>query len=138
MMSYMLCSSLNSGNLHPLICQTDLTWLFLFTFYFTGVLGLSAVGVVRRSTTKTLFAKHVIKCTTFDVSHVLYVVNNYQRERSCISNLETRDSSARITTSNKVRLESPYFIHLWHYSCVFLSFNLNFDRFIMTVVGHIL
>ena len=114
----MLYSSLDSGNLHPLICQTDLTWLFLFTFYFTGVLGLSAVGVVRRSTTKTLFAKHVIKCTTFDVSHVLCVVNNYQRERFCISNLETRDSSARITTSNKVsRLESPYyFLHLGHCS----------------------
>ena len=81
-----------------------------FIFYISGVLDPNAVGVVKRYTTKTLFAKHVIKCTTFDVSHVLCVANNYQREKSCISSLETRDSSARITTSNKVRETNFYYL----------------------------
>ena len=121
----------NSGNLHPLICQLW-TWhdfssiyyiatpvilpisIYLFiNCLFTGVLDPSVVGVVKRFTIKTLFAKHVIKCTTFDVSLVLCVANNYQPERSCISNLETRDSSAKITTSNKVSWNYKLFIIRW-------------------------
>ena len=122
----------NSGNLHPLICQLwtwhdfssiyyiatysrYTTYLSIYLFInclFTGVLDPSVVGVVKRFTIKTLFAKHVIKCTTFDVSLVLCVANNYQPERSCISNLETRDSSAKITTSNKVSWNYKLFIVL--------------------------
>ena len=89
---------------------------------FTGVLDPSVVGVVKRFTIKTLFAKHVIKCTTFDVSLVLCVANNYQPERSCISNLETRDSSAKITTSNKVSWNYKLFIVL---SLWLIAFSKN-------------
>lgn len=61
------------------------------------------VVVVKKSTTRTLFAKLVKRCITFVVSPVLCVVNNYLLEKFFTFSPVTRDSSARITTSSKVR-----------------------------------
>ena len=78
-------------------------------FFFSGVLGLNVVGVAKKFTTRTLFAKHVIKCTTFVALLALCVANNCRREKFFICNPETRVLYARITTSTKVRqnLENP-------------------------------
>ena len=78
-------------------------WSFNW-FFVAGVSGLNVEGVARRFTTKTLFAKPVIKCTTFVVSLARYVANNCLLGKSFTSSPVTMDLFAKITTSIKVRL----------------------------------
>lgn len=78
-------------------------------FNVAGVSGLNVEGVARRFTTKTLFVKPVIKCTTFVVSLARYAANNCPLEKFCTCSQETKDLSAKITTSIKVRHNSPRF-----------------------------
>ena len=77
--------------------------LHLFYFIISGVLGPNVGGVAKRFTTRTLFAKHVIKCTTFVALLVLCAANNCRRVKFFICNPEKRVLYARITTSTKVR-----------------------------------
>lgn len=63
----------------------------------------NVVAVARKFTTKISFVKPERKFTICDVSLVPFAENNSPRVKCCTCSLEMTDSSAEITTSNKVR-----------------------------------
>ncbi len=76
--------------------------IFLSVF-LSDVSVRNVVAVARKFTTKISFAKPERKFTICDVSLVPFAENNSPRVKCCTCSQEMTDSSAEITTSNKVR-----------------------------------
>ena len=76
---------------------------FFFTFFLSDVSVRNVVAVAKKFTTKISFVRPERKFTIYDASLVPFAENNFRRVKCCTCSQEMMDSSAEITTSNKVR-----------------------------------
>ncbi len=97
-----------------------------FILYFPDVSVQSVAGAAKRFTIKTLLGKLEKRFTTFDASLAQSAENNSPPEKYFTCSPEMTDSSAEITTSNKVRNDNKVF------KSVLLDFwSQSTDKFIV-------